>query len=163
MRMGLGFDVHEFSDNRPLVLAGVRIPHSRGLLGHSDADVVLHAIMDALLGSLALGDIGQHFPNTDERYRDADSADLTRRVTQLVEDAGYEINNIDVMVLAEEPKLAPHKEVMRHRLSELLGCGVAKISIKATTLEGMGFVGRREGMACMAIATVAPVATHSKA
>lgn len=156
VRVGLGFDVHAFAAGRRLVLAGVEIPHDKGLLGHSDADVVLHAVMDALLGALALGDIGQHFPNHDERYRDADSGQLTRHVVQLIGEQEHCIHNVDVMILAEEPKLSGHNAAMRHRLAELLGCSVGQVSIKATTMESMGFVGRKEGIGAQAIATVYP-------
>ncbi len=154
IRVGMGFDVHEFAEGRRLVLGGIEIPHHAGLMGHSDADVVLHALMDALLGALALGDIGVHFPNTDDGYRDADSAKLTGRVMELVQSRGYVVNNIDITVLAEAPKLMPYREAMSKRIAHLVGCEVGQVSLKATTMEGMGFVGRREGMAAMAVATL---------
>lgn len=154
IRVGMGFDVHEFEKGRRLVLGGVEIPHEAGLVGHSDADVVLHAVMDALLGALALGDIGVHFPNTDERYRGADSAQLTGHVMEIVQKKGYAVNNIDITVLAEAPKLLPFKEAMVSSIAALLRCNTEDVSVKATTMEGMGFVGRREGMAAMAVATL---------
>jgi 2-C-methyl-D-erythritol 2,4-cyclodiphosphate synthase len=155
-RTGLGYDCHRFADGRPLILGGVEIPYEQGLLGHSDADVLAHAITDALLGAAALGDIGEHFPDTDERYRGADSIELLRAAAELLVGAGYEIVNIDATVVLERPKLAPHREPMRERLAEALGVDRAQVSVKATRGEGMGFVGRGEGAAALAVATIIP-------
>ena len=146
-RTGIGIDSHAFAEGRRLVLGGVEIPHDRGLQGHSDADVLAHAITDALLGAAGLGDIGQHFPDTDERWRDADSMDLLRVVAARV----GKIEHVDATVMMERPKLAPHRDAIRASLQDALGCSV---NVKATTGEGMGFVGRGEGAAAMAIATL---------
>ncbi|MCL6445844.1 MAG: 2-C-methyl-D-erythritol 2,4-cyclodiphosphate synthase [Alicyclobacillus sp.] len=151
MRIGLGYDVHPFATGRRLWLGGVEIPHHQGLAGHSDADVVLHAVMDAVLGALALGDIGQHFPNSDPAYKDADSGALTQHVARLMRDAGYDIGNVDVMLLAERPKIAPYIPAMRRRIATLLGCEDGQVSVKATTTERLGFIGREEGMAAEAV------------
>jgi 2-C-methyl-D-erythritol 2,4-cyclodiphosphate synthase len=156
MRVGLGFDVHAFAEGRKLVLGGVEIPYKKGLEGHSDADVVLHAVMDALLGALALGDIGHHFPNTDERYRNADSKLLCRHVFELVCQRGYEIGNMDVMIMAEKPKVSPYTLAMRESMAQLFGCELGAVSVKATTMEGMGFVGRQEGIAAHAVVLLVP-------
>lgn len=156
MRIGLGFDVHELAAGRPLVLGGIQIPHSHGLVGHSDADVILHAVMDAVLGALAKGDIGQHFPNTDERYRGADSGQLAAHVWTLARTAGYRMGNLDVMVLCEQPKLAPYITRMRSRMAELFDCALDRISVKATTMEGLGFVGKKEGIAAQAVVLLEP-------
>ncbi len=153
-RVGQGFDVHQFSSARHLVLGGVTIPYNYGLLGHSDADVVLHAIMDALLGSLALGDIGDHFPDTDNAYKDISSRELLRRVKNLLDLQGAQIENIDATILAEAPKIAPYKEQMIANIAFDLNLQREKISIKATTTEKLGFVGRKEGIAVLAMATV---------
>ncbi len=154
-RVGIGYDSHVFAHGRPLILGGVQIPHDRGLLGHSDADVLTHAIIDALLGAAGLGDIGQHFPDTDERWRDADSIELLRAVREQVGDAGYRPVNIDATLACEEPKLAPFRDEMRTRLAEAAGLEPADVNVKFTTGEGMGFVGRGEGIAAMAVATLA--------
>lgn len=154
MRVGIGFDVHRFQSGRKLVLGGVEIPHECGLAGHSDADVLVHALMDALLGALALGDIGEHFPDTDEQYRDISSTQLLQHVSQLIAQKGYQLHNADLMVLAEAPKLAPYKSDMINLLARILQVAVTDISIKATTMEGMGFVGRREGIAAQAVVTL---------
>jgi 2-C-methyl-D-erythritol 2,4-cyclodiphosphate synthase len=154
IRTGIGFDVHAFATGRRLVLGGVEIPYEQGLLGHSDADVLCHALSDALLGSVGDGDIGQHFPDTDERWRGADSLVLLAEVARRVRAAGAQINNVDVTVMAEAPKLAPHILSMRERLAEALAVSVGQVSVKATTTERLGFTGRGEGMAAMAIATV---------
>jgi 2-C-methyl-D-erythritol 2,4-cyclodiphosphate synthase len=156
VRIGIGFDVHPFASGRPLVLGGVTIPHDRGLAGHSDADVVLHAVMDAILGALALGDIGQHFPNTDPAYKDADSRALARRVWALARERGYRMGNLDVMVLAEAPRLRPHVDAMRASMAALYECEPHQVSVKATTMEGLGFVGRREGIAAQAVVLLVP-------
>jgi 2-C-methyl-D-erythritol 2,4-cyclodiphosphate synthase len=151
VRTGLGVDTHRFAEGRRLVLGGVEIPHERGLAGHSDADVLAHAITDALLGAAGLGDIGQHFPDTDPRWRDADSIALLREVVGRVDAEGWLIEHVDATVVLERPKLAPHRAAIAARLGEALG---ASVSVKATTGEGMGFVGREEGVAALAVATL---------
>jgi 2-C-methyl-D-erythritol 2,4-cyclodiphosphate synthase len=156
IRTGIGFDAHRFADNRRLVLGGVELSHPRGLLGHSDADVLTHAIMDALLGAAADGDIGHHFPDTDARWKDADSLALLHHVVQRLASLGWSIVNTDATVLAEVPKLAPHIPTMRQRLAEAMGLEPAAVSVKATTVETMGAIGRREGIAVMAVATLTP-------
>ena len=156
-RTGIGYDVHPFVADRRLVLGGVEIPYERGLLGHSDADVVLHAIADALLGAAALGDIGVHFPPTDERNRDLDSVEILNHAAGLLHDAGWQPVNIDATVIAEAPRINPHVQSMRERIAQAIGLPVDAISIKATTNEGMGFVGRGEGIAAIATATIAPL------
>lgn len=158
MRIGHGFDVHVISRERPLVLGGVHIPSDFGLLGHSDADVVLHAVMDAMLGALALGDIGRHFPNTDERYRGANSMELLAYVWKLIKSSGYELGNLDVMVLAEAPKIAPYIDGMRENIRRVCEAEMNQISIKATTMETLGFIGRKEGIAAQAVVLLEP--TH---
>jgi 2-C-methyl-D-erythritol 2,4-cyclodiphosphate synthase len=155
VRTGLGYDCHRLVRGRRLILGGVQIDHEVGLDGHSDADVLTHAIIDALLGAAALGDIGEHFPDTDERYRDADSIGLLRAAVQLLDERGLEIVNVDATVVIEAPKLAPHREAMRTSLADAMGLEVARVSVKATRGEGMGFVGRGDGAAALAIASVA--------
>lgn len=155
-RIGHGYDVHRLTENRELILGGVKIDYTLGLLGHSDADVLTHAVMDALLGAAALGDIGSHFPDTSEKYKGADSITLASEVAQLLREAGYAIGNIDITLLAQKPKIAPHTPAMRDRLSEALGIPRESISIKATTEEGLGFTGSGEGMACHAVALIYP-------
>ena len=149
-RAGIGIDSHRFAEGRRLVLGGVEIPYELGLAGFSDADVLAHAIADALLGAAGLGDIGQHFPDTNEAWRDADSMELLREVVRRVRDAGHEIVHVDATVMLERPKLAPHREAIRASLAAVLG----SVSVKATTGEGMGFVGRGEGVAALAVATL---------
>jgi len=149
---GLGYDCHQFAGGRRLVLGGVTIPHQYGLLGHSDADVLTHAVIDALLGAAGLGDIGQHFPDTDVRYRDADSLGLLRETVALLADARLEIVHVDATVVIERPAIAPHREAIRLSLAGALGIDVGRVSIKATRGEGMGFVGRGEGAAALAVA-----------
>ena len=151
MRIGIGYDVHRLEENRKLILGGVEIPHHLGLLGHSDADVLLHAVTDALLGALALGDIGKHFPDTDARYKDQDSRLFLRLAYALVKKEGYKLGNLDCVVMAQQPKLAPHIDLMRTYLAEDLQSDLAQISIKATTTEKLGFVGKEEGIAAQAI------------
>lgn len=146
MRIGHGYDVHQLVENRKLILCGVDIPHTLGLLGHSDADVVAHAIMDAILGALALGDIGKHFPDTDEQYRGISSIVLMRHVRKLMEEKGYQVGNVDATILAQKPKLAPYIIQMRENIAAALGCQVDQVSIKATTTEKLGFEGRQEGI-----------------
>ena len=154
MRSGIGWDSHRLVEGRPLVLGGVTIPHDRGLEGHSDADVLAHAIMDALLGAAGLGDIGLHFPDDDERWRDADSLDLLRRVSGLLDDGGLTVVHVDATVLMERPKLAGHREAIRASLASGLDVATAQVNVKASTAEGMGFVGRQEGVAALAVATL---------
>jgi 2-C-methyl-D-erythritol 2,4-cyclodiphosphate synthase len=153
-RTGLGYDCHRFADGRRLVLGGIEIAHDRGLAGHSDADVLTHAIIDALLGAAALGDIGEHFPDTDERYRGADSLELLRTTVELVAERGFAIVNVDATVIIEQPHLAPFRERMRSAVSDALGLALDDVNIKATRGEGMGFVGRGEGAAALAVATI---------
>jgi 2-C-methyl-D-erythritol 2,4-cyclodiphosphate synthase len=150
MRIGNGFDVHAFAAGRPLVIGGVTIPHERGLAGHSDADVLLHAIADAILGALALGDIGHHFPDTDARWKGADSRVLLRHVAALMAGRGYAIGNVDATIVAQAPKMAPHVGAMRANLAQDLACAVDAVSVKATTTERLGFAGRGEGIAALA-------------
>ena len=150
IRVGNGFDVHAMVAGRPLVLGGVTIPYDRGLEGHSDADVLVHAIGDAILGALALGDLGKHFPDTDPRWKGADSRALLRHIVGLMNDRGYRIGNVDATVIAQAPKLAPHITAMRANLAADLRCAVEDVSVKATTTEHLGFTGRGEGMATMA-------------
>ncbi len=154
MRIGIGYDVHRLVEGRKLILGGVQIDHPTGLLGHSDADVLIHAIMDALLGACALGDIGKHFPDTDNRYKDISSLLLLKKVNQLIQDNGYTINNIDSVIMAQKPKLAPHIDQMQKNIASALQTHQKNIGIKATTTEGLGFVGREEGMAAQAVVTV---------
>lgn len=154
-RNGIGYDVHVLAEGRKLILGGVEIPHDKGLLGHSDADVLVHAVMDALLGAAALGDIGKHFPDTDEEYSGADSIMLLRRVGVLLKDSGYNIVNIDATVIAQAPKLAPYIEKMRERISDALNIDINRVSVKATTTEHLGFEGRKEGISAQAVCSIA--------
>jgi 2-C-methyl-D-erythritol 2,4-cyclodiphosphate synthase len=154
MRVGQGFDVHALASGRKLVIGGVEIPHYKGLEGHSDADVLLHAICDALLGAAALGDIGRHFPDTDERYRGADSRDLLRAVAAEVKKAGFRVVNVDATILAQAPRMAPHIPRMVANIAADLGLPEGSVNVKATTTEQLGFVGRGEGIAAQAIALV---------
>ncbi len=151
-RIGQGYDVHRLVEGRRLILGGVDIPYEKGLLGHSDADVLTHAIMDALLGACALGDIGKLFPDSDDAYRGADSLVLAREVARRVRELGYEISNLDSTVIAQRPKLAPHIENMRKNLADALSLDVSRVSVKATTEEGLGFTGSGEGIAATASA-----------
>ncbi len=151
IRIGFGYDVHEFAENRKLVIGGVEIEYNKGLSGHSDADVLLHAICDALLGALALGDIGKHFPNTDPKYKNIDSKILLEKTYSLVKDTGYLLVNIDSTIVMQEPKMSPYISSMRKVIAETLSIGVEQISIKATTSEGLGFEGRKEGVSAYAI------------
>jgi 2-C-methyl-D-erythritol 2,4-cyclodiphosphate synthase len=152
MRIGNGFDVHALVEGRPLVLGGVVVPYERGLDGHSDADVLLHAVCDAILGALALGDIGMHFPDSEPRWKDADSRVLLRHVAALATARGYRVGNLDVTLIAQAPKVAPYVPAMRANLAADLGCGEVDVSVKATTTERLGFAGRGEGIAAMATA-----------
>ncbi len=154
MRVGFGYDVHQFAEGRPLILGGVEIAHPTGLAGHSDADVLLHAITDALLGATALGDIGKHFPDTDEQYRGADSSALLGTVVALIRESGFQIENVDATVAMERPKLRPHIDEMRRSIATILDIDLSRVSIKATTSERLGFVGRQEGAAVYAVCLV---------
>lgn len=151
MRVGTGYDVHRLVSDRPLILGGVSIPHEKGLLGHSDADVLLHAIMDSLLGALALGDIGKHFPDTDESYKNISSLLLLEKVADLINKKGYKIENIDSTIIAQRPKLAPYIAEMRENIAKTLKISIDNISVKATTEEGLGFSGREEGISSQSI------------
>ena len=151
MRIGMGYDVHKLTEGRDLILGGVNIPWEKGLLGHSDADVLIHAVMDALLGAAALGDIGKHFPDTDPAYKGISSIKLLVHVADLLRENGYEVGNIDATVIAQKPKMAPHIPQMRRNMAEALGISESKLNIKATTEEGLGFTGRGEGIASQAI------------
>ena len=151
MRIGLGYDVHKFVEDRPLIIGGVNIPHEKGLFGHSDADVLVHAIMDGMLGALALGDIGKHFPDTDEKYKGADSMKLLKCVNDLINKKGYEVNNIDSIIIAQSPKMAPHIDQMRKNIAQVLNTDVDNISVKATTEEGLGFTGTKQGISAQSI------------
>ncbi|MDO5725716.1 MAG: 2-C-methyl-D-erythritol 2,4-cyclodiphosphate synthase [Tissierellia bacterium] len=151
MRVGLGYDVHKLVKNRKLIIGGVKIDYELGLLGHSDADVAVHALMDSMLGALALGDIGMHFPDTDPKYKDIDSLKLLEQVDKLIKEKGYELGNTDIVIAAQRPKLAPHILKMRKNLAKVLNCDIEKISIKATTTERLGFVGKEEGIEAFAI------------
>ncbi len=154
MRIGQGYDVHRLAEGRELILGGVKIDYEKGLLGHSDADVLVHAIMDALLGAAALGDIGKLFPDTDEKYKGADSLKLLEAVAELLGKNGFAISNIDATVIAQAPKLAPHIEKMRENIAKAAGIGASQVSVKATTEEGLGFSGRKEGIAAQAVAMI---------
>jgi 2-C-methyl-D-erythritol 2,4-cyclodiphosphate synthase len=151
MRVGQGYDVHRFAENRKLMLGGVEIPHTRGLSGHSDADVLLHAITDAILGALALGDIGTHFPDDDPEFKNADSRLLLEHSYNLVRKRGYTIMNTDSTVVAEQPKLKPYISDIRESISDILQCEISRVSVKATTAERMGFIGREEGIAVYSV------------
>lgn len=159
VRTGIGYDSHRFAEGRRLVLGGVDLEADRGLHGHSDADVLTHAVIDALLGAAGLGDIGQHFPDTDERYRDADSTELLRVVCERVAEAGFEVVHVDTTLVLERPKVGPHRDAIRASLAAGLGVPEDRVNIKATTGEGMGFVGRGEGAAALAVATLGRTAT----
>lgn len=154
MRVGIGYDVHKLVEERKLILGGVEIPHEKGLLGHSDADVLLHAIMDALLGAAALGDIGKHFPDTDKRYKGISSLELLRYVGELLESEFYVVENIDATIIAQSPKMAPHIMQMRENVAEVLQIELNQINIKATTEEGLGFTGQKEGISSQAICSI---------
>ncbi len=157
MRIGFGYDVHKLVDDRPLILGGVEVPFEKGLLGHSDADVLLHAICDALLGAAALGDIGKHFPDTDEKWKGADSKKLLREVAVLVAREGFRISNVDSTVAIQRPRLSPYIDNMRQVIASILGLYIDEVSVKATTTEEMGFVGTGEGVAAYAVCILMPV------
>lgn len=154
MRIGHGYDVHRFAENRKLILGGVEIENQLGLLGHSDADVLLHAIADALLGAAALGDIGKHFPDTDDKYKNADSLLLLKSVVQLICENGYSVSNIDATVIAQKPKLARYIDVMRKNIAGACNLDVSQVSVKATTEEGLGFTGEMQGMSAHAVVLI---------
>ncbi|MDI7743262.1 2-C-methyl-D-erythritol 2,4-cyclodiphosphate synthase [Lysinibacillus fusiformis] len=149
-RVGQGFDVHAFAKGRPLIIGGIEIPHDRGLLGHSDADVLLHTVTDAALGAIGEGDIGHHFPDTDPAFKDADSAKLLEYIWKIVEEKGYVLGNVDCTIMAQRPKMAPYIEPMRNRIAELLKAEPSQVNVKATTTEKLGFTGREEGIAALA-------------
>lgn len=157
MRIGTGYDVHRITEGRPMIIGGVEIPYEKGLLGHSDADVLLHAIMDALLGAGALGDIGKHFPDSDEQYRGISSIKLLERVGEILSENNFVIDNIDSTIIAQKPKMAPHIQTMRENIAKALGIEVSQVSVKATTEEGLGFTGNGEGIAAQAVALLSTV------
>jgi len=151
MRIGQGYDVHAFGEGDHIIIGGVAIPHERGLVAHSDGDVLIHALCDALLGAAALGDIGQHFPDTDPNYSGADSRGLLGEVVSLVTSKGYQLANADMTIIAQAPKMSPHIEQMRNNLAEDMSCNIYQLNVKATTTEKLGFEGRKEGVACQAV------------
>ena len=151
MRVGMGYDVHKLVENRKLILGGVEIQHEKGLLGHSDADVLLHAIMDSILGALALGEIGKHFPDTDEKYKGADSMKLLKFVYNLIKEKGYTVRNLDATIIAQAPKMAPYIQTMRSNIAKVLNTDIDNINVKATTEEGLGFTGNKEGISAQSI------------
>lgn len=153
-RIGCGYDVHKLGEERKLILCGVEVPYEKGLLGHSDADVALHALMDALLGAAAMGDIGKHFPDTDERFKGADSMQLTLHVKKLLQEEGWQVNNVDVTIIAQSPKLAGYIAKMRANVAKVLDVAESVVNIKATTTEKLGFTGRGEGIAAEAVASI---------
>ena len=157
MRVGLGYDVHKLVEGRKLIIGGVDIPHEKGLLGHSDADVLVHAVMDSILGALALGDIGKHFPDTDEKYKGADSMKLLEFVYNLINEKGYNIGNIDCTIIAQSPKMAPHIQNMRENIAKTLNTSIENINVKATTEEGLGFTGAKEGISAQSICLLVKV------
>lgn len=163
MRVGMGYDVHKLVPDRKLILGGVEIPHTLGLLGHSDADVLLHAIMDALLGAAALGDIGKHFPDTDDAYKGADSMKLLSHVRDLIQEEGYVINNIDATIIAQKPKLRPYIDLMEEKIADCLKIEKSQVNVKATTEERLGFTGREEGISSQAICSLATLYDMSAA
>lgn len=154
MRVGIGYDVHKLVEGRKLIIGGVDIPYEKGLLGYSDADVLLHAIKDAMLGSVALGDIGEHFPDSDERYKGASSIKLLVEVNNKLKEKGYKVNNIDAVIIAQNPKMAPYIQSMRSNIADALNIDIDLVNVKATTTEGLGFAGKGEGVASQAIVSV---------
>ena len=157
MRVGMGYDVHRLTEGRDLIIGGVKIPYEKGLLGHSDADVLLHAIMDAILGAAALGDIGKHFPDTDEAYKGADSLKLLEHVGALMEDNHFIIENIDATIIAQKPKMRPYIDTMRENIARTLGLEISQVNVKATTEEGLGFTGSGEGISSQAVCMISSV------
>ena len=160
IRFGIGYDVHRYAENRKLFLGGVEIPFEKGLLGHSDADVLLHAISDALLGAAALGDIGQHFPDTDDGFKDMASGQILSKCYHMVQNDGYVLNNLDCVLMLEQPKIAPYIQQMRKKIANILWCDTEMVSIKATTTEKLGFIGRMEGVAATAIVSITKKKSH---
>ena len=160
MRVGMGYDVHRLVPERDLIIGGVKIPYEKGLLGHSDADVLVHAVMDALLGAAALGDIGKHFPDNDPAYKGADSLMLLGRVGEILSEEGYVIENIDSTIIAQKPKMAPHIEQMRRNIADTLGLDISRVNVKATTEEGLGFTGTGEGISAQAVALIMSVENY---
>lgn len=158
MRIGMGYDVHRLAQDRKLILGGVEIPYEKGLLGHSDADVLLHAVMDALLGAAALGDIGKHFPDTEEQYRGISSMELLRHVAALLEEKCFVVENIDATVIAQRPKLLPYMDQMKENIAQVLGITQDRVNVKATTEEGLGFTGTGEGISAQAVCLLEPLA-----
>ncbi len=156
IRIGQGYDVHAFGEGDHVMLGGVRVPHRCGVLAHSDGDVILHALCDAMLGALALGDIGQHFPPSDDRWKDADSSDFVRHCNGLLRARGWQVGNTDITVICERPKVGPHATAMRETVAQLLGVAPDRVSIKATTSEKLGFTGREEGIAAQAVVLLLP-------
>jgi 2-C-methyl-D-erythritol 2,4-cyclodiphosphate synthase len=154
IKIGQGFDVHQLVEGRPLIIGGIEIPHEKGLLGHSDADVLLHTIADACLGAIAAGDIGKHFPDTDPKYKGADSKVLLQHVWAMVENEGYKLGNVDCTIMAQKPKMAPHIEEMRAMIAKLLNSSISQVNVKATTTEKLGFTGREEGIASQAVVLI---------
>lgn len=162
MHIGMGYDVHRLVPDRNLIIGGVKIPYEKGLLGHSDADVLLHAIMDALLGAAALGDIGKHFPDTDPKYKGADSLELMREVGKMLDENRFLIENIDATIIAQAPKMRPHIDEMRQNIADALGIELSQVNVKATTEEGLGFTGSGEGISSQAICLLtSPIELHS--
>ncbi len=157
IRVGQGFDVHQLVEGRPLIIGGIEIPYEKGLLGHSDADVLLHTVADACLGAIGEGDIGKHFPDTDPNFKDADSAKLLTHVWSLVKAKGFELGNIDCTIIAQKPKMAPYIEKMRERIAQLLEADISQVNVKATTTEKLGFTGRQEGIASLATVLIQKV------
>ncbi len=154
MRIGTGYDVHKLVEGRKLIIGGVEIPYEKGLLGHSDADVLVHAVMDALLGAAALGDIGKHFPDSDPKYKGADSLMLMREVKRILAENGYQVGNVDATIIAQAPRMSPHIDTMRRNIADALGLDVSQVSVKATTEERLGFTGRGEGISAQAVALI---------
>lgn len=161
MRVGMGYDVHKLVEGRDLIIGGVKIPHTLGLLGHSDADVLLHAIMDALLGAAGLGDIGKHFPDTDPQYKGISSIKLLEHVAELIADKGYVVENIDATIIAQRPKMRPHIEQMEKNIAEALGISTDQVNVKATTEEGLGFTGTEEGISSQAVCALTTIYENS--
>lgn len=157
IRIGHGFDVHAFGENRPLIIAGVEVPYHTGFIAHSDGDVALHALTDALLGAVALGDIGKLFPDTDMQYKNADSRGLLIEAYRQVQEQGYKVGNVDVTIIAQAPKMRPHIDKMRQTIADDLKCDISQVNVKATTTEKLGFTGRSEGIACEAVALLLKV------
>ncbi len=160
MRVGMGYDVHKLVEGRKLIMGGVDIPYEKGLLGHSDADVLLHAIMDALLGAAALGDIGKHFPDTDDRYKGISSIELLKQVGKLLDESNYIIENIDATIIAQKPKMRPYIDEMRKNIAAALGIDAGKVNVKATTEEGLGFTGSGEGISAQAVCSLTTVSNY---